>query len=148
MSEEEPKGELSIRTQAMPADTNPNGDIFGGWVLSQMDIAGGVFSSSLARGRTVTVAVDGMTFHRPVLVGDILCCYVQNIKTGNTSLSVKVEAWVSRNFRRFFKVTEGIFTYVAIDEDRNPDQLVMLQSNTLSFCFPIDKKCPWEKAII
>ena len=119
MSEEEPKGELSIRTQAMPADTNPNGDIFGGWVLSQMDIAGGVFSSSLARGRTVTVAVDGMTFHRPVLVGDILCCYVQNIKTGNTSLSVKVEAWVSRNFRRF-KVTEGIFTYVAIDEDRKP----------------------------
>ncbi|MEC7182237.1 MAG: hotdog domain-containing protein [Bdellovibrionota bacterium] len=105
MSEEEPKGELSIRTQAMPADTNPSGDIFGGWVLSQMDIAGGVFSSSLARGRTVTVAVDGMTFHRPVLVGDILCCYVQNIKTGNTSLSVKVEAWVSRNFRRF-KVTE------------------------------------------
>ena len=119
MSDEEPKGELSIRTQAMPADTNPSGDIFGGWVLSQMDIAGGVFSSSLARGRTVTVAVDGMTFHRPVLVGDILCCYVQNIKKGNTSLSVKVEAWVSRNFRRF-KVTEGIFTYVAIDEDRKP----------------------------
>ena len=119
MSEEEPKGELSIRTQAMPADTNPSGDIFGGWVLSQMDIAGGVFSSSLDRGRTVTVAVDGMTFHRPVLVGDILCCYVQNIETGNTSLSVKVEAWVSRNFRRF-KVTEGIFTYVAIDEDRKP----------------------------
>ena len=119
MSEEEPKGELSIRTQAMPADTNPSGDIFGGWVLSQMDIAGGVFSSSLARGRTVTVAVDAMTFHRPVLVGDILCCYVQNMKTGNTSLSVKVEAWVSRNFRRF-KVTEGIFTYVAIDEDRKP----------------------------
>ena len=119
MSNEEPKGELSIRTQAMPADTNPSGDIFGGWVLSQMDIAGGVFSSSLARGRTVTVAVDGMTFHRPVLVGDILCCYVQNMKTGTTSLSVKVEAWVSRNFRRF-KVTEGIFTYVAIDEDRKP----------------------------
>ncbi|MBG07242.1 MAG: acyl-CoA thioesterase [Halobacteriovoraceae bacterium] len=119
MSDEEPKGELSIRTQAMPADTNPSGDIFGGWVLSQMDIAGGVFSSSLARGRTVTVAVDAMTFHRPVLVGDILCCYVQNMKTGNTSLSVKVEAWVSRNFRRF-KVTEGIFTYVAIDEDRKP----------------------------
>ena len=119
MSNEEPKGELSIRTQAMPADTNPSGDIFGGWVLSQMDIAGGVFSSSLARGRTVTVAVDAMTFHRPVLVGDILCCYVQNMKTGNTSLSVKVEAWVSRNFRRF-KVTEGIFTYVAIDEDRKP----------------------------
>ena len=66
MSNEEPKGELSIRTQAMPADTNPSGDIFGGWVLSQMDIAGGVYSSSLARGRTVTVAVDGMTFHRPV----------------------------------------------------------------------------------
>ena len=119
MSDEEPKGELSIRTQAMPADTNPSGDIFGGWVLSQMDIAGGVYSSSLARGRTVTVAVDGMTFHRPVLVGDILCCHVQTIKTGNTSLSIKVEAWVSRNFRRF-KVTEGIFTYVAIDEDRKP----------------------------
>lgn len=119
MSGEEPLGELAIRTQAMPADTNPSGDIFGGWVLSQMDIAGGVYSSSLARGRTVTVAVDGMTFHRPVLVGDILCCHVQTIKTGNTSLSIKVEAWVSRNFRRF-KVTEGIFTYVAIDEDRKP----------------------------
>ena len=119
MSGEKPVGELAIRTQAMPADTNPSGDIFGGWVLSQMDIAGGVYSSSLARGRTVTVAVDGMTFHRPVLVGDILCCHVQTIKTGNTSLSIKVEAWVSRNFRRF-KVTEGIFTYVAIDEDRKP----------------------------
>ena len=119
MSGEKPVGELAIRTQAMPADTNPSGDIFGGWVLSQMDIAGGVYSSSLARGRTVTVAVDGMTFHRPVLVGDILCCHVQTIKTGNTSLSIKQEAWVSRNFRRF-KVTEGIFTYVAIDEDRKP----------------------------
>jgi acyl-CoA thioesterase YciA len=119
MSEEKPKGELAIRTQAMPADTNPSGDIFGGWVLSQMDIAGGVFASSLARGRTVTVAVDGMTFHRPVLVGDILCCHVQKTKIGKTSIAIKVEAWVSRNFRQF-KVTEGTFTYVAIDEDRKP----------------------------
>jgi len=117
----EPVGELAIRTLAMPADTNPNGDIFGGWVLSQMDIAGGIVTKKFAGTRTVTVAVDAMTFHLPVLVGDILCCYVQLVKTGRTSMTVKIEAWASREYSGTrVKVTEGTFTYVAIDTTRRP----------------------------
>ena len=113
--------ELAIRTLAMPADTNPAGDIFGGWVLSQMDIAGGLSSKKIAGGRTVTVAVDAMRFHRPVLIGDTLCCYVKTIKTGRTSITVKVEAFVSRQYqKKREKVTEGIFTYVKVDNDRKP----------------------------
>jgi acyl-CoA thioesterase YciA len=115
------KGELMVRTMAMPADTNPLGDIFGGWLLSQMDIAGGIYSMNLAKGKTVTVAVDSMTFHRPLFVGDVLCCYCQALKVGNTSVAVKVEAWCIRKFdSRRIKVTEGTFTYVAVDPDRRP----------------------------
>ena len=84
----EPSGELTIRTQAMPADTNPDGDIFGGWLLSQMDVAGGIFTKKIVRGRTVTVAVDAMNFHLPVYVGDVICCYCEVIKEGRTSLAV------------------------------------------------------------
>ena len=116
-----PRGELSIRTLAMPADTNPAGDIFGGWVLSQMDIAGGLATKKIAHGRTVTVAVDSMTFHQPVMVGDTLCCYTELLKTGNTSLQVRIEAWASREYEDSrIKVTEGIFTYVAVTSDRIP----------------------------
>src|SRR3984893_17561782 len=90
---EGPKGELSIRTLAMPADTNQNGDIFGGWLLGQMDIAGGIFASTFAKGRTATVAVDAMVFKKPVHVGDVVCAYAELIRVGTTSVAVHVEAW-------------------------------------------------------
>ncbi|NQV99460.1 MAG: acyl-CoA thioester hydrolase YciA [Rhodospirillales bacterium] len=117
----EPRGELALRTLAMPADANPNGDIFGGWLMAQMDIAGGITAYSRAAGRVATVAVDGFTFHRPVQVGDVLCCYADIIKVGRTSVSIRVEAWVlrQREKKRREKVTEGLFTFVAIDDDRN-----------------------------
>lgn len=117
----EPQGELTVRTMAMPKDTNPIGDIFGGYLLSQMDIAGGIYTQKIAKGRTVTIAVDSMTFHKPLNVGDILCCYCDTIKVGNTSIAVKVEAWTIRQFQSSReKITEGVFTYVAIDDNRKP----------------------------
>jgi acyl-CoA thioesterase YciA len=117
----EPQGELTVRTMAMPKDTNPIGDIFGGYLLSQMDIAGGIYTQKIAQGRTVTIAVDSMTFHKPLNVGDILCCYCDTIKIGRTSIAVKVEAWTIRKFQSDReKITEGVFTYVAIDDDRKP----------------------------
>ncbi len=118
-NEPAPEGDLAIRTLAMPADTNPQGDIFGGWVLSQMDITGGVVATELSKGRAVTVSVDSMTFHRPVLVGDVLCCYAKVLKVGRSSMKIKIEAWVRRDYHGF-KVTEGIYTYVAVDKDRRP----------------------------
>jgi acyl-CoA thioesterase YciA len=118
---ETPRGELSIRTVAMPADANPAGDIFGGWLLSQMDVAGGIIAQRIALGRTATVAVDAMTFHQPVFVGDILSCYAAVSRIGRTSIAVRVEAWAERrNSTVRVKVTEGTFTYVAIDEHRRP----------------------------
>lgn len=117
----EPRGQLQIRTAAMPADTNHNGDIFGGWVLSQMDIAGGIYSSTVAQGRVATVAVDSMTFKKPVHVGDVVCVYADLIKIGITSVTVRVEAWVlRRNAGQRIPVTEGNFTYVAVDEEGKP----------------------------
>ncbi len=119
-----PIGELSTRTLAMPGDTNPAGDIFGGWVLSQMDIAGGIFCNRYCSGRTATVAVDSMTFHLPVKVGDVLCCYVNIVKEGRTSLAVKIEAWAVRQYStERLKVTEGTFTYVSIDENGKPTSI-------------------------
>lgn len=116
-----PRGELCLRTLAMPADTNQNGDIFGGWLLGQMDIAGGIFSSKLAQGRTVTVAVDGMTFRKPVYVGDVISIHADIIRVGTTSVSVHVEAWVQRrNQTNVILVTDGNFTYVAIDDAGRP----------------------------
>jgi len=121
---ETPKGELVVRTLAMPADTNPSGDIFGGWLLSQMDIAGGIFTQKIAKGRVVTVAVDSMTFHMPLLVGDTLCCYCEHIKTGRTSVTVKIEAYASRQHDDCReKITEGVFTYVKVDLDRTPQPI-------------------------
>jgi acyl-CoA thioesterase YciA len=121
---QEPRGELSIRTLAMPADTNQNGDIFGGWVLGQMDIAGGIFASKIAKGRCVTIAVDAMTFRKPVYVGDVVCVYAALIRIGRTSVTVRVEAWViRRNQTSRILVTEGNFTYVAIDEHGRPRRI-------------------------
>lgn len=113
-----PRGELALRTLAMPADTNPHGDMFGGWVMSQMDIAGGVTARARARGRVATVAVTGFIFHRPVSVGDVMCSYAEILEIGRTSLKVLVEAWVLRaaDPDNRIKVTEGVFTYVALDK--------------------------------
>ena len=116
-----PRGELAIRTLAMPSDTNPAGDIFGGWLLAQMDIAGGLIASQRAGGRTATVAVEAMKFHLPVFVGDVLCCYGEIVKVGRTSIAVRIEAWVlRRDSHARVQVTEGVFTYVAIAPDRRP----------------------------
>ncbi len=118
----EPQGELILRTMAMPADTNANGDIFGGWIMSQMDIAGGILAKEIAHGRTVTVAVDGMKFLRPVQVGDVVCCYGRLLRVGTTSLQLHLEVWVKPILREIespetrFKVTEATYTFVAIDD--------------------------------
>jgi len=116
--------EPALRTIAMPADANPAGDIFGGWVLSQMDLAGGIIAHRRAQGRAATVAVAGMTFHLPVFVGDEVSCYAEIVKTGRTSITVKIESWARRDMTgEHVKVTEGTFTYVAIGPDRKPRAL-------------------------
>ncbi|MDF2765842.1 MAG: putative acyl-CoA thioesterase [Rhodospirillales bacterium] len=116
-----PSGEPAIRTIAMPADTNPNGDIFGGWIMAQMDVAGAVAAVRLAKGRVATVAVTGMAFHKPVLVGDLVSCYAAIEKVGRTSITVRVETWIDRNRSGdSYKVTEGTFVYVAIDDEGRP----------------------------
>ncbi|MCS5773128.1 acyl-CoA thioester hydrolase YciA [Klebsiella variicola subsp. variicola] len=92
-----PKGEMVLRTLAMPADTNANGDIFGGWLMSQMDIGGAIMAKEIAQGRVVTVRVDGMTFLRPVAVGDVVCCYARCVKRGNTSVTINIEVWVKKS---------------------------------------------------
>lgn len=114
----EPIGELCIQTVAMPADTNPSGDIFGGWLLSQMDIAGGVAARNLSRGRVATIAVESMVFNKPVQVGDVVSCYAGLERVGRTSMTFRVEVWsVRRDSFVREKVTEGAFTFVAIGED-------------------------------
>ena len=116
-----PRGELTVRTIAMPADTNANGDIFGGWVLSRMDQAGGIAAVERAQGRVVTIALDAMTFIRPVKVGDVLEVYTEVESIGRTSMKVHVEAW-ARRFRTsgHEKVTDATFTFVAIGDDGRP----------------------------
>lgn len=119
--ENAPQGELATRTLAMPADANPHGDIFGGWVLSQMDIAGGITAARRARGRVATVAVTAMTFHLPVYVGDVLCVYALVEKVGRTSLTCRLEAWALRQrLGERVKVTEGLFVFVALDPNGHP----------------------------
>jgi acyl-CoA thioesterase YciA len=119
-----PHGELCLQTVAMPADTNPRGDIFGGWILSQMDIAGGILAHQRAKGRTATVAIESMKFHLPVFVGDVVGCYGAVVRTGRTSMAIKIEAWARRGHSaEMVRVTEGVFTYVAIDEQRRPRPL-------------------------
>lgn len=119
--EDKPRGELTLRTLAMPADVNVNGDIFGGWVLSQMDIAAGIVGGTRAQGRVATVAIDAMKFIRPVHVGDVLCIYARVDTIGRTSMAIALEAWALRGrWGAREKVTEGVFTFVAIDEDGRP----------------------------
>ncbi|OSN10990.1 acyl-CoA thioesterase [Lonsdalea iberica] len=115
-----PHGELVLRTLAMPADTNANGDIFGGWIMSQMDIGGAILAKEIAHGRVVTVRVDGMTFLKPLAVGDVVCCYARCLKTGRSSININVEVWVkkvsSEPIGQRYRATEASFTYVAVDE--------------------------------
>ena len=121
-SPKKPKGELVIRTIAMPADTNPNGDVFGGWLMSQMDLGSGILASKTAKARVVTVAMEGLSFLQPVGVGDTVTCYAWVEKIGQTSMTIPVEVWVER-FRehgRQILVTRGVFVYVALDDAGRP----------------------------
>jgi len=120
-SAQKTRGEPVIRSAPMPADMNGNGDIFGGWVLSQMDIAGGIVAARRAQGRVVTVAVDAMTFHQPIKVGDVVSIYGEVTRVGRTSMAVRLTTIVARRLDPTeIKVTEGIYTYVAIDEHGRP----------------------------
>src|SRR5205814_3387326 len=120
--EKRPKGELVIRTIAMPRDTNPNGDIFGGWLMAQMDLGSGILAAKTAKGRVVTVAMEGLSFLQPVRVGDTVGCYAWVDKIGRTSMKILVEVWVER-FKQHgvpVLVTRGVFVYVALDESGQP----------------------------
>jgi acyl-CoA thioesterase YciA len=120
----EPGGDLCIRTLAMPADTNANGDIFGGWLLSQMDVGGGVFAAKTAKSRTVTVAIEAMNFRKPVYVGDLVSVHATLVRIGRTSITVHLEAWVlRRKAMQSILVTDGNFTYVAIDDQGHPQTI-------------------------
>jgi acyl-CoA thioesterase YciA len=113
-----------LRTVAMPRDANPSGDVFGGWTVSQMDLAGGGFAAEHARGRVATVSIEAMTFLRPVSVGDEVSCYCTLDDEGETSVTVKIETWArARASRESEKVTEGEFKFVAIDEHGKPRAL-------------------------
>jgi acyl-CoA thioesterase YciA len=123
-TETEPLGDLCIRAVAMPADTNANGDIFGGWLLSQMDVGGGVFASKLAKSRTVTVAIEAMNFRKAVYVGDLVSVHANLVRIGRTSITVHLEAWViRRKDRQSLLVTDGNFTYVSIDDQGRPQAI-------------------------
>jgi len=117
-----PTNKLCLQVVAMPADTNPSGDIFGGWILSQMDIAGGVFCRSIVKSRVVTVSIESTEFKTPVFVGDTLSCHVSLLKIGTTSIKIHIEAWVNRGFDEdnHIKATEGVFTFVKVDKNGTP----------------------------
>ena len=120
-----PRGQLAIRQLAMPANVNAGGNIFGGWLLAQMDTAGGITAADRARGRVATVAITAMEFHQPVHVGDVLCCYADVTRVGTTSVTIHVQAWAHRRHGEKLdeiKVTEGDFVFVALDEngDKRP----------------------------
>lgn len=123
-----PQGQLVLRTLAMPADTNPHGHIFGGWIMSQMDLAGGILAKEIAKKRVVTVNASSITFHKPAMVGDVVCCYAHCIKTGKTSITIGIEVWIKKltetnadNQR--FCITDATFTYVSVDKHNNPNPL-------------------------
>jgi acyl-CoA thioesterase YciA len=120
----QPKGLLVLRTLAMPKDTNPSGDIFGGWILAQMDVAGGLMASEIAKGRTVTVSVEKMSFDKPVRVGDTICVHAELLRVGSSSMDIKLEVWARQLVGAYEAerqlVTEGVFRYVAVDENRRP----------------------------
>ena len=123
-SEQPPQAEPTLRAIAMPADANPHGDIFGGWLLSQMDLAAASIAFHRAAGRCATIAVDGMTFLSPVFVGDEVSLFAKVVHVGRTSLKVEVEAWRRRrDGEQAHKVTQGVFTFVAIGDDRKPRPL-------------------------
>lgn len=129
----EPKGSLVLRTLAMPADTNPAGDIFGGWIMAQMDIAGGIMARELTGTRIVTVAVESITFIKPVWVGDVVCCYGEVTRIGTTSVTISLEVWVKPTHhvpgsgKEKFQVTNAAFTYVSVDN--NGKKLVIQRKN-------------------
>jgi acyl-CoA thioesterase YciA len=119
--EPEAKGQLLIRTIAMPADTNPRGDIFGGWIVSQMDLAGLGLAQATSNSRATTVSIDKMVFLKPVVVGDFICCHGELLKVGKTSMQIKIEVFaISQGSKGRQQVTEGVFTYVAINDDGRP----------------------------
>lgn len=123
-----PKGELTIQTLAMPLNTNANGDIFGGWIVSQMDLAAGVLAKRISQGRVATVAINSMTFLKPVHVGDVISCHVELVKVGNTSMTIRVEVWAFSSIKmEKYQVTEGVFVFVAIDENGKPRQVPKTQ---------------------
>lgn len=119
-----PRGQLLLRTLAMPADTNANGDIFGGWIMSQLDLAGGILAKEISGGRIVTVSVSSITFKKPVSVGDVVCVYGECTKIGRTSMSINLEVWIKpvrdENIEDRFMVCDATFNYVAIDADGRP----------------------------
>lgn len=116
-----PPGQPALRVTAMPADTNPYGDIFGGWIMSQMDMAAGLVAARHAKGRAVTIAVDAMQFHAPIAVGDEVSVYTDLVKVGRTSMTIEVEAWRRERFSEAVdRVTQARFVFVAIDEHRKP----------------------------
>ena len=119
---EEPQGELSLQTLAMPKDTNANGDIFGGWLVSQMDLAAGIISKQICKGRSATVAIENVTFLRPVTVGSTVSCYCKVVKKGRTSVHLAVEVWTWHQLTSHdgIKVAQGTFVFVAIDDNGKP----------------------------
>jgi acyl-CoA thioesterase YciA len=120
-SDRPPNTKPTLCAIAMPMDTNPHGDIFGGWLVSQMDLAGSAVATRRAKGRVVTVAITAMTFHRPVYVGDEVSCYAEVTQVGHTSLTVRIQSWACRGIGdEYIAVTDGTFTYVAIDPDGKP----------------------------
>ena len=129
-NKEAPAGDLILRTLAMPADTNPHGDIFGGWIMSQMDIAGGILAGETASSRVVTVAVESINFIKPVHVGDVVGCYGKVLRIGTTSITINLEVWVKPaqpgvlTDKDMFKVTQAAFTYVAVDSAGKKQQIL------------------------
>jgi acyl-CoA thioesterase YciA len=119
-----PEGVLSLQTIAMPADTNWSGDVFGGWIVSQMDLAGAIHAERFSKGRCATIAINQMTFLVPVKVGDVITCYTKILKVGNTSIQMQIEVWDSHDSsREAIRVTEGVFTFVAVDVAGNKRQI-------------------------
>lgn len=124
MTQTRPEGEVALQTIAMPADTNANGDIFGGWLMAQMDLGASVIARRRARGRVATVAVEAMTFHKPVHVGDLVTIYGRLIREGTTSMQIEAEVWVTRQpSADLLKMTEAKFVFVAVDETGNKRKL-------------------------
>lgn len=124
-----PKGQLVLRTLAMPSDTNPNGNIFGGWIMSQMDLGGGILAKEIARGRIVTVNASSITFHKPAMVGDVVCCYARCLKTGTSSITIAIEIWIKQisdnnnNLGERYCITDAVYTYVSVDKHSKPRPL-------------------------